>query len=77
MCDHAPIELRKCAEAGVSELQRLENLVEGRENEAVCARSWASMRAMRRPDVIGLEPRCFPLLTDEYPYEALAPYVEL
>lgn len=38
------------------ELQRLENLVGGREKAAVFARSWASTRATRRPDVIGLEP---------------------
>lgn len=54
--------LRKCADEGVRELQRLENCVGGREKEAVRARSWASTRATRRLDVTGLEPIVFKML---------------
>jgi hypothetical protein len=40
----------------VRELQRLENEVGAKVEEAVRARSWASTRAMRRFEVAGFDP---------------------
>lgn len=56
MCFHAPMSSRKRTEEGVSEEQRLEKRVGGRENCRVGVRDWDSMRAIFREEVAGEEP---------------------
>lgn len=48
--------LRYWADVGVRELQRLENFVGGSEKDATLERSWASTRATRSCEVVGLAP---------------------
>ena len=56
MCGHAPIRERKETEEGFRELARLEYWFGGRRHEAAEVRSWDSMRASLRVDVMGEEP---------------------
>ena len=55
---HAPIRERKETEEGFKELARLEYRFGGGCHEAAGVRSWASMRASLRVEVMGEESAC-------------------
>lgn len=55
-CFHAPIPSRKRTDEGVSELQRFENWLGGREKLRVGVRDWLSTKATLRLDVAGEDP---------------------
>lgn len=56
MCFHAPILSRNSTEVGVRLEQRFENLSAGMEKERVLERSWDSMRATLRFEVMDEDP---------------------